>query len=233
MPMDVFNLHHEIIADYADYVQSFIEIKDNRIYSLVNKEFSAGLLWPNPLIQLNPAFASGDSIDDLVENGILHPLCAKIFRTGKNENDHIGQKLYLYKHQKEAICTAKTGHSYVLTTGTGSGKSLSYIIPIVNDILKNGSGQGIKAIIVYPMNALANSQQYELEKFLSYGESTFPITYKRYTGQEGENERNAIINEPPDILLTNYVMLELILTRPREKKLVQAAKGLKFLVFSF
>jgi ATP-dependent helicase YprA (DUF1998 family) len=47
---------------------------------------------------------------------------------------------------------------YVLSTGTGSGKSLAYIVPIVDHILRQGLGQGIKAIIVYPMNALANSQ---------------------------------------------------------------------------
>jgi ATP-dependent helicase YprA (DUF1998 family) len=57
----------------------------------------------------------------------------------------------------------------VLTTGTGSGKSLSYIVPIVDRILRQGSGDGIKAIVIYPMNALANSQAGELRKVLSYG----------------------------------------------------------------
>lgn len=57
----------------------------------------------------------------------------------------------------------------MLTTGTGSGKSLAYIVPIVDHVLRNGSGKGIQAIVVYPMNALANSQAGELEKFLSFG----------------------------------------------------------------
>lgn len=118
---------------------------------------------------------------------------------------------------------------YVLTTGTGSGKSLSYIVPIVDYILKNGSGNGIKAIIVYPMNALANSQELELDKFLQSGR--YPVTFRRYTGQEKDAARQEIINNPPDILLTNYVMLELVLTRPYERKLVQAAANLQFLVF--
>ena len=55
------------------------------------------------------------------------------------------------------------------STGTGSGKSLAYIIPIVDQLLRQGSGRGIQAIIVYPMNALANSQYGELEKFLGPG----------------------------------------------------------------
>ena len=63
------------------------------------------------------------------------------------------------------------------------------------------------------MNALANSQLKELEKFLSPGAHKAPVTFARYTGQESEEERQRIMADPPDILLTNYVMLELILTR--------------------
>jgi ATP-dependent helicase YprA (DUF1998 family) len=66
------------------------------------------------------------------------------------------------------------------------------------------------------MNALANSQFGELEKFLKlgYADGQGPVTFERYTGQEDEETRTRIIATPPDILLTNYVMLELILTRP-------------------
>lgn len=82
------------------------------------------------------------------------------------------------------------------------------------------------------MNALANSQELELKKFLEYGFGYHPpVTFHRYTGQESEESRKKIITDPPDILLTNYVMLELILTRPHEKKLVAAAQDLRFLVF--
>ena len=138
----------------------------------------------------------------------------------------------LHQHQEEAIRKGTAGRNYVLTTGTGSGKSLSYIIPIVNHVLREGSGRGIQAIIIYPMNALANSQFGELGKFLKLGfsDGKGPVTFQRYTGQEDEETRNMIIAHPPDILLTNYVMLELILTRPREQKLIASAKGIKFLV---
>ncbi|EMI55918.1 DEAD/DEAH box helicase domain-containing protein [Rhodopirellula sallentina SM41] len=97
----------------------------------------------------------------------------------------------------------------------------------------HGPGRGIQAIVVYPMNALANSQREELDKFLRRGfdSSEPPVTYARYTGQEGEEERKRIIQNPPDILLTNYVMLELILTRIEERELVRSASNLRFLVF--
>ena len=83
------------------------------------------------------------------------------------------------------------------------------------------------------MNALANSQLGELRKFLQHGYSDGkgPVTFERYTGQESDADKKRIMANPPDILLTNYVMLELILTRPEERAtLVNAAKGLRFLV---
>jgi ATP-dependent helicase YprA (DUF1998 family) len=82
------------------------------------------------------------------------------------------------------------------------------------------------------MNALANSQEGELEKFLCHGypNGNGPVTFARYTGQESSERKQEIIASPPDILLTNYVMLELILTRPEEKPLIAAGKGLRFLV---
>jgi hypothetical protein len=81
---------------------------------------------------------------------------AQAFRLGKDSGSGIA--LSLYRHQVDAIHAARAGANYVLTTGTGSGKSLSYIIPIVDQVMRQGSGGGIKAIVVYPMNAMANSQ---------------------------------------------------------------------------
>lgn len=230
--MNVFNLRNELISDYSKYISSFINIHDRRINEYVNQSIGDGLLWPEPLIQLNPNFAPGQNIDELCAEGILHKDCSRIFRRNKKPSD-LGESLHLHKHQEDAIKVAKTGSNYILTTGTGSGKSLAYIIPIVDYILRNGSGNGIKAIIVYPMNALANSQLGELEKFIKFGfsEGTELVTFERYTGQENAEDRLRIMSNPPDILLTNYVMLEMILTRPEERRtLVDAAQDLKFLV---
>ena len=164
---------------------------------------------------------------------MLHEECSRIFRIGKSDADHRGKPLHLHRHQREAILKVAEGRSCVLTTGTGSGKSLAYIVPIVDHVLRNGSGQGIRAIVVYPMNALANSQAEELGKFLDkgYPEGRSPVRFARYTGQERGADREAIRDDPPDILLTNYMMLELMLTRSEDRELVRAAQGLKFLVF--
>jgi ATP-dependent helicase YprA (DUF1998 family) len=229
--MNVFELREKLIADYCSFVKGFITIKDDAIKEMVANELKNGLLWPDPLIQLSPFFESGESIAELIKSSILHPLCKQIFRIKRDETD-FGKQMQLHRHQTEAIKRAAQELNYILTTGTGSGKSLAYIIPIVNHILKTGSGKGIKAIIVYPMNALANSQEKELSKFVNWGFSsdTKPITFKRYTGQESEQAKLEICANPPDILLTNYVMLELILTRPNETPLVNACKNLKYLV---
>ncbi len=228
---NIFDFRDQLIDDYASYVNSFLQIRDPAIQAYVQGKMEEGALWPEPLIQLNPLFEQGESIDALVAEGVLHPECARIFRKGKSEDDAQGQPLRLHRHQSQAIRVARSGASYVLTTGTGSGKSLAYIIPIVDHVLRTGSGRGIQAIVCYPMNALANSQVKELEKFLKsgYPEGGSPVTFARYTGQEKDEARNTIIAQPPDILLTNYVMLELILTRAAEQKLL-ANSQLRFLV---
>ncbi|HXG08670.1 MAG TPA: DEAD/DEAH box helicase [Gemmataceae bacterium] len=229
--MNIFAFRRQVIDDYAAYTRSFIQIRDPRLHAFVDEQLRAGVLWPEPLIQLNASFEPGASIDQLVAEGVLHAECSRIFRI-KPDPQGTGQPLRLHRHQADAIRVAQTGEPYVLTTGTGSGKSLAYMVPIVNFVLRRGSGRGIRAIVVYPMNALANSQLGELKKFLYHGypDRGGPVTFERYTGQESEAERNRILAQPPDILLTNYVMLELILTRPQERPLIRAAQGLQFLV---
>lgn len=230
--MNVFTLRRQLIDEYSDYIKSFIHIKDAKIAEKVSDELKAGFLWPDPLIQLNPSFEPGATIEDLVGAGTLHQECKKIFRKGKSEKDPNGTVLRLHRHQEEAIQAARAGNNYILTTGTGSGKSLAYIVPIVDHILRTGSGKGIRAVVIYPMNALANSQEGELQKFLCFGypNKKGPVTFARYTGQENDEKRQQIIANPPDILLTNYVMLELLLTRPYERALISSAKDLRFLV---
>jgi ATP-dependent helicase YprA (DUF1998 family) len=195
--MNVFELRKRLVADYGNFVRSFFHIQDGRIHQKIEEELAAGLLWPEPLIQLNPSFEPGAWIDELVDDGTLHEACRRIFRKEKQvvEGSGQGKPLRLHKHQTDAIKVARTGHNYILTTGTGSGKSLAYIIPIVDHVLRHGSGRGIQAIVVYPMNALANSQEGELEKFLCHGypNGKGPVTFARYTGQESDERKQQII----------------------------------------
>ncbi|PSJ20004.1 hypothetical protein CVH10_19890, partial [Halomonas sp. ND22Bw] len=77
--MNVFDLRDKLIADYSAYVRSFVTIRDERIRECVDAELDAGLLWPPPQIGLNPAFEPGGWIDELVDSGLLHPECKRIF----------------------------------------------------------------------------------------------------------------------------------------------------------
>ena len=146
--------------------------------------------------------------------------------------------LRLHQHQDDAIRIAQRGESYASATGAGTGKSVPFSIPICDQVLRRRA-QGDRtprdsAIVVYPMNALANSQTEELHRFLELGypEGQTPVTFARYTGQENIEERDRIAASPPNIIFTNFMMLELMMTRQDEvdKAIVRAAQGLKFLV---
>ena len=89
--MDVFALRNTLITDYADYIRSFINIQDQPIREHVDHELQHGLLWPEPLLQLNPNFEPGPWIDDLVTQGTLHPSCSDIFRL--KDPDRLGRPL--------------------------------------------------------------------------------------------------------------------------------------------
>jgi len=73
--MDVFDLRRNLVNSYANYIRSFIQIRDARIDARVKEELNSGLLWPEPLIQLNPSFEPGRTVDQLVDEGVLHQTC--------------------------------------------------------------------------------------------------------------------------------------------------------------
>jgi len=235
--LDVFGVRDQLIKDYSEFTSSFVDVRDTRVREHVERLTELGHQWPEPRLSLNPNFEPGGTVDECAAEGLITSKAAEIFRIKAHPDDKGAQSLRLHRHQHEAIEVARSGQSYVLTTGTGSGKSLAYIVPIVDRVLRahaDGTYRpGVKAIIVYPMNALANSQLHELEKFLCWGvpEHRPAVSFARYTGQESQDARAEIMRDPPDILLTNYVMLELVLTRVRERqRLVRAAQGLWFLV---
>ncbi|GIG65147.1 protein kinase domain-containing protein [Phytomonospora endophytica] len=234
--LNVFEQRTRLVEEYANFTGGGVIIDDPRIQKYLDKGAEDREQWPDPYVALNPAFAAGGTVPELIADGLLHDGCDAIFRFDKKSG--VDKPLGLYRHQREAleVASREDRPSYVLTTGTGSGKSLSYLLPIVDRVLKGKKGpddKRIRAILVYPMNALVNSQMEELERFLGdgFGEGAEPVTFARYTGQEGQEKRTEIRANPPDILLTNYVMLELMLTRREDRKVIAAAKGLEFLVF--
>jgi hypothetical protein len=162
--------------------------------------------------------------------GVLHADTARVFRVD-------GQGIRFHRHQSQAIAKAARRQSFAVTTGTGSGKSLCFFVPIIDAAIRAraaGEPPRTRAIVIYPMNALANSQMKELEKFLDQSElqNRLRPTFARYTGQESQEERECIREAKPDILLTNFMMLELLMTRQNalDRAVIGNAEGLDYIV---
>jgi len=229
--MSIFDLRQSVIDEYSKYVQSFLSIADERVRSFIEESLLKNqALWPDALLQLNPSYEMASTIQDLVKEGKLHSLCTEIFRADG------GDPIRLYLHQQEAIEKALNHKHFIVTSGTGSGKTLTYFVPIFDAILRTNPEEAkTRAIIVYPMNALVNSQEEALRRLLTQYKNLTgkecPIRFSKYTGQEREQEKHNIQKNPPHILLTNYVMLELMLIRPEEHNFVdRSTADLQFLV---
>ncbi len=222
--IDIFSLHEDIMTKYKAFASSFVDIDDPQIEEALAIEGRNKIMWPDPLIQFNPSYEEGASIDSLVTEGVLHADMAAVFSGYK-----------LHKHQEEALRLGSKGKGFVVTSGTGSGKSLTFLGTIFNDVLQNQSS-GIVGLIVYPMNALINSQTNEIKKYADkyYAKTgkAFPIRACQFTGQEDEKTRDEIRQNPPHLLLTNYMMLELLLTRGGDDSLKNAIfNNLKYIAF--
>ncbi len=122
--MDVFGLRETVVEQYSDYIRSFLRIKDPAIDGIVRENLDKGRYWPEPLVQLNPAFEPGDSVDDLVARGVLAEGCRRIFRRNKNANG-FGDPLRFHHHQQEAIEVARLGGSYAARAAVNAMDRLS------------------------------------------------------------------------------------------------------------
>jgi Lhr-like helicase len=239
--MDVFSLRNSVLGDYAKFAKSFTKIADKQISNEVTMIYERGEFWPEPMIQINPNYETKGTIEQVTADYGLHPKIPRIFQRN-------GKGLRLYRHQAEAIVKMKEilgsipsdpeqpAGAYVVTTGTGSGKSLCFFIPMIDEILKQkekDSRKRTRAIIIYPMNALANSQLEEVQGYLrNLPDAERAVSVAIYTGQEDRATRERVAESPPDILITNFMMLELLLTRQDEtdRRVIGNCRDVQFLV---
>ena len=155
-----------------------------------------------------------------------------------------------YQHQEDAYrrLTTKGGHRpepTIVTTGTGSGKTEAFLHPVLDHVLRARARgvTGVKALILYPMNALAADQASRLARLIASDPALAGVRAAVYTGDSSARpnkrvtaeslitDRHAIRNDPPDILLTNYKMLDQLLLRPEDRELWRAsAASLTYLV---
>src|SRR5262249_4253216 len=105
-----------------------------------------------PMVSAIPAYQTDRCIEELVKRNTPPYLHKRMLDVDTGEID-IRRKLYT--HQVESLMRAQAGNNLVVATGTGSGKTECFLLPILDDALRH-PGAGVRAIIVYPMNALAN-----------------------------------------------------------------------------
>lgn len=223
-----------ISAAYERYLRSLIPITDEQIRGALFQQLDAGELIKGPFLEATPAYLRGRSITQLIASGCLPAEFAAL----GSEGLPLDRPLYL--HQEQALLKALAGRNLVVATGTGSGKTESFLLPILAELASQHAqgrlGAGVRALLLYPMNALANDQVKRLRATLA---ATPWITFGRYTGETKEKAKDAgllyqdqfpgqprLPNEllsreemranPPHLLLTNYAMLEYLLLRPQD-----------------
>ncbi len=230
--MKPFRVQDEILKEFEMYIYTTFPILDEKLKEQIKRKVrEEKLLWKDPYITLDKNYVPGCTLNEAVENGIITEKTAEIFSKRGIER--------LYKHQELAIRKIKDGENVIVATGTGSGKTESFLIPIIDYIIRNPSEEGVKAIIVYPMNALANDQYSRLKDLLKGTKISFGIYTSATPTEEEKRPPSAIENEratreeiqkhPPDILITNYAMLEYLLIRKEDTKIFRH-HNLKFIV---
>ena len=234
----------EILATYRRYLTTTFWAKDaemrNGFAAALKDEFQ---LSQGPLLQATAPYVTGDSIEDLIADGVLHPE----FRRLKPESFPTSRPLY--DHQERSIRKLTSSRNLIVATGTGSGKTECFLFPIIDQLLREQdlgtlTQPGVRAMLLYPMNALANDQMKRIRDLLE----PFPnITFGRFIGDSEEHEhkalerhrvsfgddplpnelisRDRIRESPPHILLTNYAMLEYLLLRPEDTSLFDGPSG--------
>lgn len=194
----------------------------------------------DPLVTCLPTYQTelaAENLFDKKEAPRLHSML------GRFDRSQFDPARALYAHQLDALTKAQQGRNLIVATGTGSGKTECFLLPVLDDAARN-FGDGVRAIIVYPMNALANDQLERLRGLLKHIPE---ITFGRYTGEtpkdrselSEEDKNNTLPNErrtrkeiqqhPPHILLTNFAMLEYLLLRPGDADIFKQQR-LRFVV---
>ena len=223
-----FAVADDVLDFFRRYVRAGFPLRSPALDAQRERLIEEGLLWREPYISLGRPGTTGPNLVSLA--GLL------LDRT----LDVPWGFDVLYEHQHLAIqrlSMARYGgpQNTLVLSGTGSGKTESFLIPVVDACLRSDK-PGVKAVVIYPMNALANDQLKRLTALLA---DVPEVTFGRYTGDSPELDsgdrrrparppsapanllwsRDAMRTTPPDILLTNYVELEYLLLRGKDANL--------------
>jgi len=254
------NVLQSFIKDeFIGYISTLFHISDKdyaaKFTSALREE---GTISKGPYLDVSDSYKTGKSLAQMIEEGEASPLFRNLEGDIPDGEKEIQINRGLYLHQKWALRKTNNGKNLIVTTGTGSGKTECFIIPIINHLLREAEegtlSPSVRAILIYPMNALANDQMKRLRNLLkSYPDITFGVynsstkqseqdgiaeygkLYKDANGHPLKPLKNEIISRdqmqqpPPHILVTNYAMLEYMMLMPKDDLVFSGAK-LRFLV---
>ena len=242
--LDPLHACDSIVDGYRRYLRSTFAPRDHQLSAELDRRLAEpGRLAKGPFLQAAPPYETGARLTDLVDEGVL----SEQFR-------HLPVAAFppdraLYVHQEQAIRKIIDGRNLIIATGTGSGKTESFLLPILQHLFAEAdtgtlNAPGVRALLLYPMNALANDQMKRLRELLA----PYPdITFGRYVG-DTKHERaqglehhkakfgheplpNELVSRaemqdrPPHILITNFAMLEYLLLRPGDSSLFDGPTG--------
>lgn len=243
------NIHNEFI----DYITTSFSFADKAYEASFREALHAeGAVAKGPYLDIGGSYEAGRSLHQLMDSG---DACGgfEILEQEAEEKKELKLERPLYLHQEKALLKANAGKSLIVTTGTGSGKTECFLIPVVNHLLRemeNGTlDDAVRAIIIYPMNALANDQLKRMRALLKdRPEIRFGLyngntkhrksdALKDYYNAHGSEKplsneilsREEMQERPPHILITNYSMMEYMLLRPQDDSVFKNAQ-LKYII---
>lgn len=276
---NALRIWEELKLTYQKYIDTSLPFTNQKLEDERRSLFEKGdLIAKYPSIEFTPKYKEFKTITETCVELDLDPLFIRFTKAGlflDSENE----ERKLYEHQFDALKTAVVDRkNIIVTTGTGSGKTECFLLPLFYEILQikkrsDSENNAVKGLILYPLNALAEDQMRRLRMALSNKETidffdqdlkSNYITFGRYTGSTVTDEddwenssewanakkqildnpdlkdlqydipnmdvnieywnRPAIINNSPDILITNYSMLNVMLSRQYEQPLFEKTK---------
>lgn len=226
-PLIVFE---KIKKKYLSFVLTTVCRNNEGLYNELNDIFMKNeLLWRDAILHETPKYEKRNlsQIDMSFDKDFFNYLLTSDVKEP-------------YLHQVEAWKKISNGKHCVIATGTGSGKTEGFLIPLIDYFIKN-KYSGVQTIIIYPLKALANDQGKRIGKMLDDINKIFNINLKwgifdgdtdkrKNSGYKSElTTKDEIIYNPPNILITNYTMLERILLNPEYLKILNNCK-IKFII---
>ncbi len=224
MTLNPITVVDQVLGEYRSYLLTEFQARDPQLRAALETALiEAGFLAQEPFFQAHRPFKDGKRWGDLGLDAALVKVMEE--RTGSET---------AYLHQSESIghLLGPDAGPLVVTTGTGSGKTECFLLPVIHNAVQDAvrfRQDGLTALLVYPMNALANDQEERIRQYLRASGHTH-VKVARYDRSTREDERRRLREHPPHILLTNYMMLEYLLVRPADRDALFANHRCRFVV---